>query len=620
MIRLMTRLLVLVPSIRKKMYASAALKAVETLFMGIPYGILLLTLHDLLKGSLTMGRVGLYTMGMAASFAAQGLFCWLFTRIAYPAGTELCEAIRIKVGSHLRTLPMRYFSRKSAGDTTALVSDDLVLLTLLPRMAFPQFISALVLPLVLSPFLFSVDWRLALASLAPVPLALPMLKKCQKELSKGMRKRSASLVAISSAVIEYVQGMEVVKGFRQTGERFRSFAAVLKRFKRDNLALVFNSLPFMLGFQALLDMGFIILMVMGAYLFLGGQADLFAYLTFLVLGLRMYEPIKALGTVFEITQSAEVTVERIEALLRESPLPEGTASAPEGAADITFKDVSFSYGDKPVLKNVSFTIPAHSVTAFVGPSGSGKTTILRLIARLWDADSGEVLFGSTPVRQLTTDALFSKISMVFQDTYLFKGTILENIAFGSTDATPDDIRKAAEAARCHDFITALPAGYDTPVGEGGATLSGGEKQRISIARAILKDAPVILLDEATASIDPDNESQIQNAVNALVRTKTVVLVAHRLATVTSADQIVVMDGQGGIEATGRHEDLLERSVLYQRLWTSRQQSLSWKVEPLEHFQNEKALMDDNVSAIHANAEYAKYTFAATSGVASQKVI
>lgn len=575
--RLMQRLMALVPQLGARMRLAAALKAGEALCMGAPYGILLLVLHKLLERTLTPADIWLATAGMAACFLAQGAFCLLFTRVAYPIGTELCERVRLMVGAHLRTLPMSHFAGASAGDATALVSDDLVLLTLLPRMAFPQYITALALPLAMAPFLFAVDWRLALVALAPVPLALPMLGQCRKALDRGMRRRNAAMVAVGSMVIEYVQGMEVVKGFRLTGRRFASFVALLERYKRENLSLVFRALPFMMGFQAILDAGFVALLLCGAFLFVGGEATLFAYLTFLVLGLRLYEPVKALGTVYEITQSAGVTLDRLEALLARRPLAEGDAAPPRGPEDIVFRNVGFAYGQTPVLDNVSFTIPANRTTVFVGPSGAGKTTILRLIARFWDADSGEILIGGTPVRELRAEALFDRLTMVFQDVYLFQGTIRDNIAFGATNATDEAVHAAARAARCHDFILALPDGYATAVGEGGATLSLGEKQRISIARAMLKDASIILLDEATASVDPDNESQIQDAINALVGTKTVVMVAHRLATVTGADQIVVLDGKGGIAATGTHSRLLEDCALYQRLWADRQQALGWKV-------------------------------------------
>lgn len=578
MLRLMQRLMALVPDLVKRMQLAAFFKAAEALFMGAPYGIMLLTLHKLMQNTLSMSDVWMATAMMALCFILQGVCCFCFSRLAYPIGTELCEKIRIMVGGHLRKLPMRYFSNTSAGDTTALISDGLVHLTLLPRIAFPQFITAFVLPAVLAPFLFVIDWRLTLVTLLPVLLCLPILKRCRKALSDGMRQRTETMISVSSMTIEYVQGMEVVKGFRLVGKRFSAFADMLERYKQANLRLLFRSLPLMLGFQAVLDAGFVILLLTGAYLFIGGEASLFAFLTFLVIGLRIYEPIKALNTVYEITQSAEVTIERLEKLLAESPHTSGEANPALGQEDITFRDVSFAYSENTVLDNVSLTIPANKMTVIVGPSGSGKTTILRLLARFWDADSGEICIGKTSVKELSEEALFDRLTMVFQDVYLFQGTIRENIVFSSPDASLEDVISAATEAQCHEFIESLPDKYETIVGEGGATLSGGEKQRISIARAIIKDAPVILLDEATASVDPDNETQIQEAITSLVSTKTVVMVAHRLATVTEADQIIVLDGKGGIAATGTHSRLLDECELYQRLWNSRQKMLGWKVE------------------------------------------
>lgn len=577
MLHLMRRLMLLVPSLANRMRLAAFLKVAETLCMGIPYGIMAYTLNKLLNGTLVTTDIWVATGVMAACFLGQGVFCFCFTRIAYPIGTELCEQVRIMVAGHLRKLPMRYFSHTSAGDTTALVSDDLVLLTLIPRMAFPQFVTALVLPVVIAPFLFAMDWRLALIALLPVPLSLPVLDLCRKALDKGMRKRNGAMVAISSMVIEYVQGMEVVKGFRMIGKRFASFMALLERHKKENLQLVYRFLPLMLGYQAILDGGFVLLLLAGAYLFTTAQTSLFIFLAFLILGLRIYEPLKGLGAVYEITQSAELTIERLEALLAQPVMLTEDAEPPITDVSVHFENVSFAYESKPVLKDVSFSIPAKSVTVFVGPSGAGKTTILRLIARFWDADSGVIRIGETPVTALSNEALFNRITMVFQDVYLFQGTVWENIAFGSNSVDRGAVYAAAKAARCHEFIERLPNGYDTMVGEGGATLSGGEKQRISIARAVLKNAPIILLDEATASVDPDNESQIQSAINQLVATKTVIMVAHRLSTVTTADQIIVLDGKGGIAAAGTHTDLLTGCELYQRLWTSRQQALGWKV-------------------------------------------
>lgn len=578
MFQIMKEILELVPEVRRPFYLSALFKVLESVFIGAPYGFVVLILNDLLCGSLTGKGVAGYTAGMAGCFLSQGIFSYLFARASYPIGTRLCERIRIIVGEHLRKLSMEYFSQKATGDLNALVSDELMMVTLIPRMAFPQLIAAIILPVVFAPFLFWIDWRLALVTLTVIPLSIPLFLKCQQILRAGMQKRSRSLIDISSKIIEYVQGMAVVKAFKQTGSRFSKFDTALQTFKKDNLTLVIRSVPPLMFFKAVLDFGFVLILAAGAYLFLGGGITLFVLLVFLVLGLRIYEPVKALSSVYEIVRTTEVTLQRLQDLLDTRPLPEPVTGVVPETMEIAFKNVTFAYDKAPVLQDISFTIPEKSITAFVGPSGAGKTTITRLVPRFWDVDTGQICIGGHNIKEMSTDRLLSLVSMVFQDVYLFNDTIYTNIAYGAENATRDQIVSAAKAARCHNFISSLPEGYDTMVGEGGTTLSGGEKQRISIARAILKDAPIILLDEATASIDPENEHLIQEAINALVKSKTLIIIAHRLATITAADQIIVLDGRGCIEDTGTHEDLLNRSGLYQTFWQSRQQARGWKVK------------------------------------------
>jgi ATP-binding cassette subfamily B protein len=573
----MKEILKLVPELKGKFYLSALFKVIESFFSGAPYGFLLLTLNELLAGSLTTRKVIYYTAGMATCFLIQGIFYYLFARVAYPIGTRLCERIRIIVGEHLRKLSMGYFSEKTTGDLNAMVSDELIVVALIPGMAFPQLITAITLPMVIAPCLFFIDWRLSFVTLAVVPIAIPFFMICQRISRTGVRKRSNSLINISSKIIEYVQGMDVVKAFKQTGKRFSVFDDALQKYKSDNLAMVLELVPPLMSFKALLDLGFTLILLTGAYLFLGGEITLFIFLIFLILGLRIYEPIKAISFAFDVVRTTEVTIERIRQLLDTPPLPEPVTGPVPETFGIEFKNVTFAYDESPVLQNVSFTIPENTITALVGPSGAGKTTITSLIARFWDVDAGEVRIGGHNVKEMKTDVLLSLVSMVFQDVYLFNDTIYTNIAYGSKNTTKDQIIEAAKTARCHDFITKLPHGYDTMVGEGGSTLSGGEKQRISIARAILKDAPIILLDEATASVDPENEHLIQDAINALVKSKTLIIIAHRLSTITSADQIIVLNSEGKIEEVGKHEDLVKGGGLYSRFWKSRQQARSWKV-------------------------------------------
>ena len=577
MFKLMREILKLVPELRGKLYLSAVCKVIESFFISAPYGFLVLTLNDLLSETLTTKKVILYTVGMATCFLIQGIFFYLYACVAYPIATKLCERIRIVVGEHLRKLSMQYFNNKTTGDLNALVSDELTIVGIIPRMAFPQLITAITLPMAFVPFLFFIDWRLSIVTLMVVPMAFPFFIILQKILRTGLRKRSNSLIMISSKIIEYVQGMEVVRAFSQTGKQFSKFDDVLQKFKSDNLELVLQAVPPMMTFRTILDFGFTMILLVGAYLFLGGEITLLTFLIFLIVGLRVYEPIKSISTVFELVRIAEVTINRIRQLLDTRPLPQPVNTFVPKISQIEFKNVTFSYDETPVLKNISFTIPEKSITAFVGPSGAGKTTITRLIARFWDVDSGDIRIGGRNIREMNTDTLLSLLSMVFQDVYLFNDTIYTNIAYGAKSATKDHVIAAAKAARCHDFISNLTLGYNTMVGEGGATLSGGEKQRVSIARAILKDAPIILLDEATASVDPENEHLIQDAINALVKSKTLIIIAHRLSTITSADQIIVLNSRGSIEEVGKHEDLLKGGGLYSRFWESRQQARSWKV-------------------------------------------
>ncbi len=306
-----------------------------------------------------------------------------------------------------------------------------------------------------------------------------------------------------------------------------------------------------------------------------GEISLPVYIMFLILVPRIYEPLlSALIFMAEINYY-KLGVERVDKLLKTDPLPEASPSEKIERHDIQLKDVVFGYGDTPVLKKISLQIPENALTALVGPSGSGKTTLTRLIARFWDVKEGQIRIGGKNINAYTTDHLLANISMVFQDVYLFNETIFNNIQIGRPGATPQQVEAAARAACCHDFILALPKGYQTMVGEGGSTLSGGEKQRISIARALLKDAPIVLLDEATAALDPENELHIQKAIDELVKNKTVVVIAHRLNTISRADNIVVID-KGTIAEQGTHEDLMSHHGIYKFLWDEQQQLKGWK--------------------------------------------
>jgi ATP-binding cassette subfamily B protein IrtB len=331
----------------------------------------------------------------------------------------------------------------------------------------------------------------------------------------------------------------------------------------------------MMSAIGLMRAGLTLVIFTGAYLLAGGDLTLPIFLIFILLGTRVYEPLQVVMVNYAEIKYATVSAERIMEI-QQHPIQPGTGGLPEGN-HIEFRNVTFAYEDHDVLKNISFTIEPNTITALVGPSGSGKSTVTRLIARFWDVQGGCIRLGGRDIREIDPEKLLSRISMVFQDVYLFKDTIGNNIRVGRIDASQEEMEEAARQACAHDFITALPQGYDTPVGEGGCTLSGGEKQRISIARALLKDAPIVLLDEATASLDPENETNVQRAINALVANKTVVTIAHRLKTVRGADKIIVLDDAGVVEE-GRHQELMFKEGLYHQLWNLQQQSAGWRMK------------------------------------------
>lgn len=381
----------------------------------------------------------------------------------------------------------------------------------------------------------------------------------------------------ASRMIEYVQGLPVIRAFRLAGDRLERFRQALDDYRSVDTTLAVKLAPLGTAALATVLMGIPFVLWVGTIRSFDGALDAGTFIVFAVLVLRVYQPLLGAAEGVEGLRIADAPLDRIARVMDEPTQPVPATASPR-SFDVAFDGVSFAYhpaGD-PVLDDVTFRVPAGTMTAIVGPSGAGKSTILNLLARFYDLLRGAVRIGDLDVRDLTAEQLFDAVTVVFQDVYLFPGTILDNIAFGRREATAAEVEAAARAAQAHDFITALPEGYDTPVGEAGATLSGGERQRISVARAILKDAPIVLLDEATSAIDPTNERQLQAALAALVRDKTLVVVAHRLTTIASADQILVLDG-GRIVERGDHASLLGRDGLYRRLWDQRARAARWRM-------------------------------------------
>lgn len=484
---------------------------------------------------------------------------------------------KLRLGDKLRRLPMGFFADHDAGELSTLLMANYEEIENLSSSVVANgaviLMRLLIALIVLS--IFSV--KMTLAMFVVIPLAIPFAVISYKRIAHTSSELIAIRQKTAANVIEYAGGITTLQAYDRAGSAFeglqKSFAKLRDDSKKQEKA---GGAVSMYG-RAILFLGISIVMGTGAYLLSSGEISPFFYIMSLLAALQVYEPIMQLF-VFVISMARmNQCVDKLIRLKEEKELSVEEPARTTERSDISFQNVHFSYdGKNDVIKGISFDIPERNFVALVGSSGSGKTTIARLLARFWDISQGRISIGGVSVNAMTQEHLLSKISMVFQDVYLFKDTIAENIRIGKPDATDEEIYSAARAAACHDFILSLPDGYDTMVGEGGSTLSGGEKQRISIARAILSDAPIVFLDEATASLDPENEVLIQKAIDELVKNKTVLVIAHRLQSVMNADDILVLD-DGRIIEEGNHEELLLKNGRYAALWKEQQSAGNWKL-------------------------------------------
>jgi len=427
------------------------------------------------------------------------------------------------------------------------------------------FVSAAATPLTIIGVMLAFDWRMGLAAAAAIPLVAVIQRRAGRAMAAADAERHERDREAAGRVIEYLQAQPVLRAGGRTAERFRLLDDSLREVERTSRRTVLSALPGLLGLTLTVQAVFTVLLALGAYLALGGHIGAAEVVTILVLAARCADPLLSLADIGSQIRGARSELARLDAVLRTEPLPEPAEPVRPGHHGLEFDSVSFRHGDRAVIDGLSLSVPEGRRLAIVGPSGAGKSTLLQLLARFHDVDRGAVRVGGVDVRDISTDALMSRIAIVFQDVYLFDDTIEANVRLGRPGATDAEVREAAAAAGLDEVIERLPAGWATGVGEGGALLSGGERQRVSIARALLKDAPIVLLDEVTSALDPANEAAVHTGVERLMAGRTVVMVAHRLRTVRRADRIAFLDA-GRIVEEGGHDELLRRGGRYAGYW------------------------------------------------------
>lgn len=481
---------------------------------------------------------------------------------------------RANLAEHIRKLPLGYITSRDPGDLANMMMGDFSLIETAISHIVPQLFGAVAMPILAFVSLLWIDWRMSLAMFIAAPLTVLLLWCSSKWQQKIYDKQMKAKLNAGNRLQEYLLGIRVMKAYNLIGNKFVRLDNAFKKLMKESIRLEGLTGPLVLFSITLIRSGLTLMILAGTYLLIGGSLDVLTFVMFLVIGSRIYDPLTSALMKYAELRYDERAGERILDLMKEAEM--SGDKEPNKNTDIAFKNVSFGYGEKEVLHNVSLSMKQGTLTALVGPSGSGKSTIMKLCARFYDPTRGTVTFGGIDESKIDPEKLMNKISMVFQDVYLFQDTIGNNILFGKQNATKEEVIVAAKKACCHDFIMQLPKGYDTMIGEGGCTLSGGEKQRISIARAMLKNAPVVLLDEATASLDPENEVEVQKAIGELISGRTVIVIAHRLKTIKDADNIIVLE-DGRIAEQGTHDKLLQNKGLYNKLWTIQSQSSGWEL-------------------------------------------
>ena len=561
---------------RKEFYRSIALGVLAALFSALKIPAIAVCLQVILAGGVTAKTILLSLAIMLVSVIGSSLFKYRATALQTDAGYCTTANKRVQIAEHLRYLPMGYFNENSLGAITSVTTNTMDNLSGVSTRVVMLVTEGIFSTAAMTLAVFLFDWRVGLLIAAGLAVYYFVNRALQTRSEQTTRRKFAGDTAVVERVLEYIRGIAEVKSYSLTGKYNRRLEAAIEENVESNIDMELKLLPLMLAQNAvakLIDVGVVVLSLA---LYTGGHMEILNCIMLCICSFLLTEGLEQAGTQSSLLRVVDACVNQATDILNLPSMDISGAELRPDQHDLCAESIRFSYREKPIINGITLDIPGRTTTAIVGPSGGGKTTLCHLLSRFWDVDSGRVTLGGYDVRDYDMDSLMQNFSFVFQNVYLFHDTIANNIRFGQPDAPMEKVMEAAKKARCHDFIMKLPQGYDTVIGESGGTLSGGERQRLSIARAMMKDAPIIVLDEATANVDPENEKELMEAISELTREKTIIMIAHRLKTVRHADQILVVD-KGQIVQRGTHEELMAQDGIYRRFISGREQAVGWKL-------------------------------------------
>ena len=582
----LARLIEIAGTKRRLLIGAMLLAVITAIVQFVPiiavYNILIeLAEHALDPSLIDKAYIWLWSYIALGAFFAFGVLTFASLMLSHIAAFNILYEIRMQLVQKMVRLPLGFFSRRASGELKKIMSDDVERIELFIAHHIPDIVTALLFPLILVSYMFAVDWRLAIVVLAVLAMAFYVMGRMYtgKKIREVSKRYVETLGRMNASIVEYIRGIQVVKTFTESTNAYRKLNDDIKEYRKFANEVNVQYQPTYVGFLTILSSALLFIIPVAVWLFVGSASYATfvpVLLMFLFFGVAVFFPVLKLLWIGSFLNQNNMGVQKIDDIIYMDEIEEPDIPRHPKDASVEFRNVSFAYDTTPILKAISFISHPGTITALVGPSGAGKSTVAMLAARFWDVQSGEILIGGVPVKEIPTSVLMDNVAFVFQDNMLFFDTIEENIRMGNKTATFEEVARAACAAQCHEFIESLPNGYQTLVGEGGIYLSGGEAQRIALARAILKDSPIILLDEATAFADPENEGKILAAFSHLIKGKTVLVIAHRLSTITNADRILYVD-KGVIAEQGTHEQLLALKGEYARMWETYNRAKRWTI-------------------------------------------